>query len=201
MTDGFIAYSPEDVFSFGNETVCSVLDFWRFSYGNLAGQSPVIAEFLVAKALGKEKPENTEYWTAYDMEYRGKRIEVKSTEYVHSWNKKRVSDNRTFSVAPTNAGYWNNTDERKLERQNDIYVFCLNTNRELQHPQPLKVDYWEFYVMPTSEINRYAEEKGNPYQKKITLSTVKRLAGECVSFDGLKDKIDGIINDMAKSLI
>jgi len=196
MSNDYISYKPDDSFLFNDKEVCTVLDFWSFSYGNLAGQSPVIAEFLVAKALGKEKPENVTYWTAYDMEYRGKRIEVKSTEYVHSWNKRNVSETRTFSIAPSNIGYWNNTSETALERQNDIYVFCVNVNREVGNPQPLKLDFWEFYVISTKDINKYAEKNGNPSQKKITLGTVKKLAGAPADFDGLKKEIDSIIDNI-----
>ena len=69
-------YRENDSFKLSGTPVLSVLDFWRFCYGDLAGQSPMIAEFLVAKALGIDKAENVTYWTAYDMSYRNMRIEV-----------------------------------------------------------------------------------------------------------------------------
>ena len=164
------SYREDDRFILSGNAVLSVLDFWRFCYGDLAGQSPMIAEFLVAKSLGIEKAENVTYWTAYDMSYRNKRIEVKATEYVHAWNKKKVSKVRTFSIAPSNNHYWGKEGERKLSRQNDLYVFCLNTNQELQNPQPLNLDFWEFYVVETNIINQYTKSYGNPDQKKISLN-------------------------------
>ena len=187
-------YREDDSFKLSGIPVLSVLDFWRFCYGDLAGQSPMIAEFLVAKALGIDKAENVTYWTAYDMSYRNMRIEVKATEYVHAWNRKKVSKVRTFSIAPSNNRYWGKEGERKLSRQNDLYVFCLNTNQELQFPQPLNLDYWDFYVVETGRINRYTEKSGNPDQKKISLSVVKKMAGNAVKWDGLKQKIDDVIN-------
>jgi len=72
----YINYEETDKFTLNGMLVMSVLDFWRFCYGALAGQSPMIAEFLVAKALGIEKAENVMIWTAYDMTYRNMRIEV-----------------------------------------------------------------------------------------------------------------------------
>lgn len=187
-------YSENDYFTFSGTSVLSVLDFWRYCYGNLAGQSPVIAEFLVAKALEIDKAENVTLWTAYDMSYRGMRIEVKSTEYVHAWNKKRVSNARSFSIAPSNNKYWGNDGERKLSRQNDLYVFCLNTNKEVQHPRPLNLDDWDFYVTETARINAYTDNIGNPDQKRISLSVVKRLAGNAVKWNALKQRVDEIID-------
>lgn len=187
-------YCENDYFTFSDSPVFSVLDFWRYCYGNLAGQSAVIAEFLVAKALENDKAENVTLWTAYDMSYRGMRIEVKSTEYVHAWNRKRVSNVRTFSIAPSNNKYWGSAGERKMSRQNDLYVFCLNTNKEVQHPRPLNIDDWEFYVVTTTRINSYAASYGNPDQKKISLNVVKSLAGNAVKWNGLKQRIDEIID-------
>lgn len=189
-------YSEVDCFTFAGSPVLSVLDFWRYCYGNLAGQSPVIAEFLVAKGLGIDKAENVTLWTAYDMSYRGMRIEVKSTEYVHAWNKTRVSNARSFSIAPSNNEYWGSKSERKLSRQNDLYVFCLNTNQAVQRPRPLNLEDWDFYVIETSRINAYTETNGNPNQKQIALGIVKRLAKNAVKWDKLRQHVDEIIDMM-----
>ena len=40
----------------------SVLDVWRYAYCQLGDD--ILAEFLVAKALGVEKAENNSYWTS-----------------------------------------------------------------------------------------------------------------------------------------
>lgn len=111
------AYAPDEMFRFRGKDLFSVEDFWQYAYSQLDGMAETIAEFLVAKALGIEKAENANYWTAYDMTYRNKRIEVKATSYVHPWNKE-ISKIRTFSIAPTNNSYWENHDtEQKLSRQ------------------------------------------------------------------------------------
>ena len=97
-------YTPDEMFRFKGENIFSVEDFWQYAYSQLDGMAETIAEFLVAKALGIKKAENVNYWTAYDMAYRNKRIEVKATSYVHPWNKE-ISPIRTFSIAPTNNSY------------------------------------------------------------------------------------------------
>lgn len=189
------SYAPEEMFTHKDRELFSVLDFWRYAYSQLEGLGDTIAEFLVAKALGIEKAENVNYWTAYDMAYRNKRIEVKATQYVHPWNTK-ISKVRNFSIEPTSNSYWGNgkdgvNDGNTHSRQSEVYVFCLNSNMDIQSSNPLKVDDWVFYVIPTFEINTYC--KDNPKQKKISLSVVKRLAKCGVAFDKLRDTVDAAI--------
>ena len=96
--------------------------------------------------------------------FRNKRIKVKATSYVHPWNKE-ISPIRTFSIAPTNNSYWENQDaERKLSRQSEVYVFCLNTNKDIGKRNALTVDDWVFYVVPTFVVDGYCKE--TPAQKK-----------------------------------
>ncbi|MBQ8496180.1 MAG: hypothetical protein IJ489_01845 [Clostridia bacterium] len=49
------SYSPEEMFQHKGQKLFSVLDFWRYAYGQLEGLSDTLAEFLVARALGIEK--------------------------------------------------------------------------------------------------------------------------------------------------
>lgn len=190
------SYNENDYFSYQEKPVFSVLDFWKYHYSHLVGEEGVIGEFLVAKALGIEKAENVLYWSAYDMSYRGMRIEVKATAYVHPWNKTKVSQVRTFSIAPSKNAYWEGNNHQACEefsRQSDVYVFCLNTNQNIGDANPLKVDDWEFYIIPTSKINEYTRQIKNPNQKKISLSVVKRLSGEAVRFSEIKGCIDSLV--------
>ena len=191
----FKVYSESDVFVSAGKEQFSVLDYWRFEFSNLVSLPSFysIAEFLVAKAIGNTKAENSGYWTAYDMSYKNQRVEIKSSVYVHPWNKTRVSEVRSFSIEPTKNSYWSSED-KGYERQNDLYVFCLNTNKEIDKVDPLNIDFWEFYVVPTFVINEYA----NPMQKSISYRVVKRLSGGGVSYSGLKDKIDEAV-DIIKS--
>ena len=190
------AYSPNEMFAHKGEALFSVLDFWQYAYSQLEGLGDTLAEFFVAKALGIEKAENVNYWTAYDMAYRNKRIEVKATRYVHPWNT-HISKVRTFSIEPTNNSYWGNSEDgvsngKKLSRQSEVYVFCLNSNMDIENSDPLKVDDWVFFVIPTFEINNYC--KDNPEQKKISLNVVRRMANGGVAFDELKNAVDAAID-------
>lgn len=189
-------YTETDTFTANGEAAFSVLDFWRYQYCNLSSMASELAEFIVARALGIRKAENLSYWSAYDISYAGKRIEVKETRYVHAWNKEHVSNARTFSIAPTNNSYWetNPSQEQQFSRQNDIYVFCLNTNKDIEKDDPLNLDYWRFYVVPTFVINQYTHSYGNPNQKKISLGVVEKLAGRNVPFSELRNAVDAAID-------
>ena len=187
-------HTEDEHFISEGKPVLTVLDYWRFLYGNLESDHTSIAEFLVAKALGIEKAQNIQYWTAFDMAYRSKRIEVKSSSYIHPYNKK-VSNQRSFSISTTNNYYWFGRLDRngnKNARQNDIYVFCLNTNKDIENPDPLNIDHWEFYVVPTYIINARCMHLGNTNQKTISLGVVKRLA-KPTKWPNLKNAVDDAI--------
>ena len=189
--------SEHDSLKVNGEDRFSVLDVWRYAYCQLGDD--ILAEFLVAKALGVEKAENNSYWTAYDMSYRKKRIEVKATAYVHAWNKKRVSQVRTFSIAPSKNDYWLDIPQpdgqvQNLQRQSEVYVFCLNANQDIENHDILDVDQWEFYVVPTYVINEYTKKYNNPNQKKISFGVVRSLSSGAVKFDRIRAAVDNAID-------
>ena len=147
----------------------SLIDFWRFQFSNIWDIQDQIAEFIVAKALGQTEPYNKNGWTLWDINYRGQRIEVKETAYYHSWrNDGKVSSQRTFSIAKAYTIYKKSKSEPK--RQNDIYVFCLNTGETKESSNPLLLDNWRFWVVPTETINRVC---GN--NKTITLGRLQKI--------------------------
>lgn len=176
-----------------NELDFGILDFWKSKYSNIYNMQEVIAEFIVEKALGIDKAQNTDYWTLYDILYRGCRIEIKETSYYHPWNENgKVSKQRMFGITKANSNYESNETENKFERQNDIYVFCLNTGTTKETSNPMNLDNWEFYIIPTSEINKQCGDN-----KKISLGRVRKIA-EKKGFEEIKSCIDKIIDDKMK---
>lgn len=170
----------------------SVIDFWKFQYSNLWDMQEYIAEFLVAKALGLETPQNCNGWTLWDILYKGYKIEIKSTAYYHSWRTDgKVSSRRTFGITKAFSRYKDSTSEYK--RQNDIYVFCLNLGNTKEESNPLHLENWQFYVIPTSLINEKCKDN-----KTISLGQVQKIIGSTcgVSYAELKNKIDNIIENL-----
>lgn len=167
-------------------------DFWRFRYSNIYDFQGEIAEFVVAKALGKENADNTAYWTLFDINYRDRRIEVKETSYYHSWNEEgKISSRRGFEISKANSSYEDENEENKYERQNDIYVFCLNTGNTREESYPLNLNNWEFYVVPTEVID---DNCGN--NKSISIGRIKKLGYVAKQYDEIKGAVDEIIDVM-----
>lgn len=179
-----------EAFSYnGEESDMTILDFWRWHFSELYNMQNTIAEFIVARALGLTEAYNAGDWTLFDMEYRSKRIEVKETSYMHAWqtDDEPKSQVRTFGITKAYEKYQDNTSA--FERQNDIYVFCLNTGETRETANPLKLENWEFYVVPTSVIN---EQCGNA--KTISLSRLRKIT-KALTYPELKAAIDAIIEN------
>ena len=179
----------------GESLGMTMLDFWKYQYSNIYDMQEYIAEFIVGKALGINEPMNRDGWTLWDIDYQGKRIEVKQTSYYHSWQEKiangKISQQRTFSITPAFTRYKDSTTS--YERQNDIYVFCLNIGTNEEESYPLDMANWEFYVVPTSVIN----ENCTPAQKSISLGKVRKLA-PLTKYEELKNVIDSICEAIKK---
>lgn len=182
----------KEKFKFKNEELSfDLLDFWKYKYSNIYNLQEYIAEYLVEKALEMECSYNADSWTIFDILYRNIRIEIKQTSYYHPWNEGgKISNQRTFGITMANSNREDITSvENKFERQNDIYVFCLNTGKTKETANPMDISNWEFYVVPTKIINA---ECGN--NKSISLNKVRKLGVE-VGYFRLKQYIDYLIDE------
>lgn len=174
----------------GSSIGFTLQDFWGFQFSNIWDMQDQIAEFIVARALGLTMPYNKNGWTLWDIAYQGKRVEVKTTAYYHSWRADGdVSKVRSFSIEKAYTRYKDRTSEYK--RQNDIYVFCLNTGTTRESSNPMRLENWRFFVIPTATIDRLC---GN--NKHISLGRVKRISGhpEGLSYTDLKQTVDRLLN-------
>ena len=175
----------------GIELGFSVMDYWRFQFSNLVDNLGYVAEFLIAQALSKDEPDNCNGWTVYDVGYRGKRIEVKTTSYWQSWKASHIiSEQRNFSIRKTYLDYQNNKSDKA--RQNDIYIFCLDTGRDEKSSNPMNLENWVFYVVPTKVINEIFGD-----QKVLSLKKLKELKpyNKELTWNNIKKVVDEIIND------
>lgn len=167
-------------------------DFWAWCSSDLLNNTlrGAYAEFLVYAACGL-KPElkkPREDWSAYDVSYpldeeKSIRIEVKSAAYLQAWERQRLSKIQ-FSIRPTRAWSPEEGYEDEIRHQSDVYVFCLYTETDRKKANPLILDKWEFYVLPTPVITR---ECGN--QRSISLPALLDLNPYKVDYDGIKEAI------------
>ena len=172
----------------GEATQMTMLDFWRWHFSEIYDMQSKMAEYIVAKALGLKEAQNVGDWTLYDILYRGKRIEIKETSFYHAWqtDEEPKSQQRSFGITKAYDKYQDSTSE--FRRQNDIYVFCLNTGETKADSYPLELENWEFYVVPTTVINTICKDG-----KSISLSRVRKLSSK-VKYTDIKATIDRIID-------
>lgn len=179
----------DEVFTLnGKPTEMNILDFWRWHFCERFDLQDKFAEYIVAKALGLTAADNVGVWTLFDILYREKRVEVKETSYLHAWqsDEEPKSKVRNFGINKAYSEYKDNASEYK--RQSDIYVFCLNTGETRQEADPLRLENWEFYIIPTSKINELCGDA-----KSISLSRVRKIAHQC-TYKEIRNVVDGMID-------
>ncbi len=169
-----------------------MLEYWQFHYSNIYNLHDTIAEFIVAQALEINKAQNDQYWTLWDISYRGKRIEVKETSYYHSFNANgSISKQRIFGIRKTNGSYdFEKAGTSDFCRQNDVYVFCLNTGYDEESSYPLNLNNWEFYIVPTAFINENCGDN-----KTVSLGRIKSFGFLPLCYNQIKSHIDSLIDD------
>jgi hypothetical protein len=159
----------------------AVTDFWRWAFSDLRENilRGVLAEFLVAKAVGDPSPLR-HAWDNYDVTTMdGTRIEVKSSAYLQSWRQKAHS-RITFSGL-TGRAWSHETNELDAHPslRADVYVFALHNCREPDQYDPLDLGAWEFYVLSVETLR----EAGSP--KSVSLAFLDRVGAGAVDYAGL----------------
>ena len=170
----------------GKPTGPTVLDFWQWMGSDLVNNTMrgVLAEFIVAQALGVAEGVRTE-WDAYDLKTpSGAKVEVKSAAYCQSWKQEKPSQ-ISFGIQPTHG--WNaetNETSEERRRQADVYVFCVLKHKDKATLDPMNLDQWDFYVLPTRVLNEILGA-----QETLALSSLLKLNPEKADFASLGDKI------------
>ncbi len=170
----------------GEDTNYTLLDFWRWSVSDILSNATRgrFAEFIVATAIGINHENLRDEWDAYDLTTEdGIKIEVKSAAYIQSWSQKCYS---TISFAIKPARHWDdemNTQRGEPTRHADIYVFCHLKHKDQNTIDPLKMEQWDFYVLPTYRLDNYARS-----QSSITINSLKKLT-DPQKYSELKNEI------------
>ncbi|RNI32244.1 hypothetical protein EFA69_02645 [Rufibacter immobilis] len=171
-------------------TTFRLLDFWQWSMSDLLNNTSRgrLAEYIVATALGVSDKVRVE-WDAYDLiAQNGSKIEIKSSAYIQSWHIGKLSS-ICFDIRPTVE--WNiktRKYEGEAKRRSDFYVFSLLHHRDKETVNPLDLDQWTFFILPTSVLDEKV-----PFQKKIALSSLKGLGPEECKYGQIKQVLDRLI--------
>lgn len=148
-----------------------MLDFWRWAFSDLRDntQRGVLAEFLVALALGRTETRR-KVWDNYDvMTGSGLRVEVKASGYLQSWAQAQHS---RLSFGRVIARTWdanNNEFGSEPEVRADIFVFSVQTCTDPQRYDALDLSQWEFYVVAAERVRECA-------YKSVSIAWVRKHA-------------------------
>jgi len=165
-------------------------DFWSWAYSDLLSNTvrPLFAEFIVGIALNAIGVPRIE-WNSYDLKYKNKKIDVKSSGYLQSWKQKSISK-INFDIAKKLV--WNSQTNKYSDipiRSSDIYVFCVYQEKETKEIRKfLGIENWEFYILPTDVLdNKFTN------QKTLTLNKLKKTS-KSIGFDYIKRQIDTLLD-------
>ena len=182
----FKALDPEDRFH-GTDRSVTVSEFWRWGFSDLRDNAlrGILAEYLVAKALGISLGVR-QSWDPYDLTMEdGTSIEVKSSGYLQSWaqvnHSKIVFGGLKARNWSSDSGY-----TADMEYRADVFIFGVQTVAEHEDYDRLDVDQWQWWVAPRQAI----ADRGS---RTLSLSTVRRLGVGPVSFDRLSGTVDRVM--------
>ena len=179
----------------GEKTKYNLLDFWSWSVSDILSNATRgrFAEFIVGTAVGLDPKNLRDEWDAYDLKTdNGIKIEVKSAAYIQSWNQKKIS---IISFSIKRAKFWDAEtfiEDIESRRHADVYVFCHLKHCEQATIDPLKLEQWDFYVLPTFDLDNYKRS-----QSSITINSLKRLT-EPIKYNELKTEINKAAEEQKK---
>lgn len=198
--------SGSELFEFGGSPLpASIKDFWAWSMSRLIADGPRgdLAEFIVNTALGMDMSEPKRGWGECDILYphEGKtiHIEVKCSTFLQAWERPSppkpvfsIAKTLNCDIEDTGEGYrYIGRDGSPPIRRSDIYVFCLFSEQDRGVANPMVLDQWRFYIVPTRTID---EQLGD--QRKISLQGLDRIgAAEC-DYGGIRSVVDRIANSI-----
>ncbi|ASS48637.1 MAG: hypothetical protein A3D31_07220 [Candidatus Fluviicola riflensis] len=171
----------------GETNGVKLIDFWKWDSSDIISNSSRgrFAEFIVASALKIDFSTVRNEWNPYDLETpEGIKVEVKSASYLQSWSQKNYSP-IAFSIKE--AKCWDSATgvfSETAKRHADIYVFCLLKHKDQLTLNPMNLEQWEFFVLPTETLNNYPGSKSS-----ITLSSLQKLTSAIV-YPDLKQAIE-----------
>lgn len=175
----------------------NLLDFWSWYASDLLNHSVrgAIAEYIVGKAL--ETGNTKAGWSSCDIKYKNKRIEVKSCASIGAKNGKLTSRivfnvKKQLCCKPEDIelGYCSENELWKTScRHSDIYIFCHFKEQDADKANPLCLEQWEFYILPTKVLDDNIGDK-----QTIRIPQILELGGMRCAWEQLKQRVDALVS-------
>lgn len=156
--------------------------FWQWAFSDFLSNTlrGVLAEYIVAQAVGGVSHGRVE-WDAFDLLTKtGVKIEVKSSAYLQSWAQQRHSLIRFDIGAKKSWDATTQTSSLEPARAADVYVFCVFFTTDREQANPLDLNQWFFLLCSTSVLNERF-----PHQKGISLAALEAIPLHRLTFQQL----------------
>lgn len=177
----------------------TVHDFWAWAMSRLLADGPRgdLAEFIVNTALGVDTTVAKRGWGECDIIYDSVRIEIKCSSVLQAWDRPTesrpvfsISKTLNCDIKETQTGYeYIGRDGSPPQRRSEIYVFCLYAHSDRKTANPLSLDQWKFFIVPTPLINEKCGDR-----RSINLTGIAKLGVTASRFNEIKPAIDSIIS-------
>ncbi len=172
----------------------TVLDFWSWAFSNLQMNDVrgVFAEWMVAKLLDIPLSMR-DSWGECDLVARGGvRIEVKTSAYLQAWAQKQPSRIVFAGLKGRRLNTRTNQYARTATYNADIYVFCVQIEKDPDRWDALDLDQWRFYLMTRLDIEQLD-------QKSLSLGALAKMCPE-MRANEFRAKATAMIDSIGRSL-
>lgn len=163
----------------------TVREFWAWATSDLRDDTTrgILAEFIVAKALGVPTDTPRISWSNFDLTTPSDvSVEVKSSAYLQSWEQKKLSQIRFGGLSArtwdAKTGYGK---EREVRAQ--VFVFALQTCQDPEKYNALDIGQWEFYVDSGEAVCK----RGS---RSVGLPTLDRFAEGPFTYSELEREVE-----------
>jgi hypothetical protein len=162
----------------------TIADFWRWACSDLRENTTrgMLAEFLVARAVGDQRPLRIG-WDNFDVVAPdGTTIEVKCSAFLQSWPQPRHSALVFSRLTAREFDYTRNEWSVDARVRADVFVFAAQTQRDPAAYDVLDISHWQFWVASARTIREQAV-------KTVGIGWVRQHATGPLPHRGLADAI------------
>jgi hypothetical protein len=162
----------------------TVADFWRWAFSDLRDNTTrgILAEYLVAEAVGDHRMLRIG-WDNFDAQAPdGTTIEVKCSAFLQSWGQKRHAVPVFGRLSAREFDAARNEYSVDVRVRADVFVFAVQTQREAASYDVPDISHWEFWVASATTIREWGG-------KTVGIGWVRQHATGPLPYGGLADSI------------
>lgn len=186
--------SGEEVFKNTGNKQFSILDFWQYAFSNLNSNvlRGALAEFIIENALrdrndiGVRNP-----WADRDVDFKGKKIEVKCCSYIQDWDQKELSRISWSGLKARNL-YWSSAygkfqPDAPKGYKADIYILALLDHKDSSTLNILDMNQWRFYVLSKERLKELCRNGHS-----LSLNRLEKFKVKSIGFNEISKELASV---------